>query len=34
MDESYKTFDKFNCPFILFQGGIDKLVDPELAIEL
>ena len=31
MDRSPKTFNDYNCPFIIFQGGLDKLVNPNIA---
>lgn len=34
MDESPKTFHKYNFPFIIVQGALDKLVNPEVAFEL
>ncbi len=34
MDKSPETFKNYKSPFIIFQGGIDKSVNPELAFEL
>lgn len=34
MDSSPKTFHRYNCPFIIIQGGLDKLVNPQVAFEL
>ena len=34
MDESPATFKDYKCPFIVIQGGLDKLVNPEVAFEL
>lgn len=31
MDKSPSTFKNYKCPFIIFQGGLDKLVNPEVA---
>jgi acylglycerol lipase len=30
----YGLYEKFNTPFIIIMGGIDKLVDPDLGHEL
>lgn len=34
MDKSPATFKNYKAPFIIFQGGLDKLVNPEVAFEL
>lgn len=34
MDMSNATFEHFNTPFIVIQGGTDKLVDPDVGFEL
>jgi acylglycerol lipase len=34
MDKSPNTFHLYKCPFIIIQGGLDKLVNPEVAFEL
>lgn len=34
MSESEKTFKEFKCPFMIVQGGLDKLVNPEVAFRL
>lgn len=34
MDKSSETFHKYSCPFFIIQGGMDKLVNPEVAFEL
>lgn len=31
MEESPKTFKDYKCPFIVIQGGTDKLVNPDVA---
>lgn len=33
-DISEKTFSQFHTPFVVIQGGIDKLVDPFAAFDL
>lgn len=34
MDIAPDTFSQYESPFIIFQGGRDKLVNPEIAFEL
>jgi acylglycerol lipase len=34
MDKSPNTFHLYKCPFIIIQGGLDKLVNPEVAFDL
>ena len=34
MEEAEKKYAKFSHPFILIQSGIDKSVDPFLAIDM
>lgn len=34
MEELEKKYEKFNHPFILIQSGVDKMVDPFLALDL
>ena len=34
MDVAPATFDKFDIPFVVVQGGLDKLVNPIGAFEL
>ena len=34
MDKSPQTFKDYKSPFIIFQGGLDKLVNPEVCFEL
>lgn len=34
MDETPKTFKDYKCPFMVVQGGLDKLVNPDVAFEL
>lgn len=34
MDVAPETFDKFDVPFVVVQGGLDKLVNPIGAFEL
>ncbi len=34
MDTSPETFSQYSCPFMIIQGGLDKLVNPEVAFEL
>ena len=34
MEMSPKTFKDYGCPFMIIQGGLDKLVNPEVAFEL
>ena len=34
MDNSPKTFTEYRCPFLVVQGGLDKLVNPMVAFEL
>jgi hypothetical protein len=31
MDSTPSTFKKYKSPFIIIQGGLDKLVNPEGA---
>jgi len=33
-DESNKTFEHYTSPFLVIQGGIDKLVDPDVGFDL
>lgn len=33
-EELMRTFEEFKCPFLMVQGGVDKLVDPFQAEEL
>ena len=32
MSKSCETFKKYKCPFIIFQGGLDKLVKIQIPI--
>lgn len=34
MDESPKRFHEYKAPFMIIQGGLDKLVCPEVAFDL
>jgi len=34
MDKSPLTFKSYNMPFMIIQGGNDKLVNPSVAFEL
>ncbi len=34
MDISPQTFKEYSCPFMIIQGGLDKLVNPEVAFDL
>ena len=34
MDKSPDTFQDYRCPFMIIQGALDKLVNPEVAFEL
>ena len=34
MDQSPDTFQHYRAPFMIVQGGLDKLVNPEVAFEL
>ena len=34
MDASPATFHNYRCPFLIVQGGLDKLVNPMVAFEL
>ncbi len=34
MDASPQTFSQYKCPFLVIQGGCDKLVNPMVAFEL
>jgi acylglycerol lipase len=34
MDKSPETFKDYNLPFMVVQGGLDKLVNPDVAFEL
>lgn len=34
MEKSPKTFSSYKAPFMVVQGGVDKLVNPEVAFEL
>ncbi len=34
MDRSPDTFKNYRCPFLIVQGGLDKLVNPMGAFEL
>jgi acylglycerol lipase len=34
MDKSPDTFKDYNSPFMIVQGGLDKLVNPDVAFEL
>jgi acylglycerol lipase len=34
MDSSPATFHNYKCPFLIVQGGCDKLVNPMVAFEL
>lgn len=34
MSQSQTTFKDFSCPFMIVQGGLDKLVNPEVAFKL
>jgi len=34
MDVAPETFDKFDVPFVVVQGGLDKLVNPMVAFDL
>lgn len=31
MDKSPSTFKDYTCPFVVIQGGLDKLVNPDVA---
>ncbi|KAL4449842.1 hypothetical protein ABPG74_008215 [Tetrahymena malaccensis] len=34
MESSFKTFEQYNAPFLIIQGGLDKLVDPDVGYDL
>ena len=34
MDKSPETFKNYKCPFLIIQGGLDKLVHPMVAFDL
>lgn len=34
MDKSPETFKDYDFPFMVVQGGLDKLVNPDVAFEL
>ena len=34
MDKSPSTFKDYKSPFMIVQGGLDKLVNPQVAFEL
>jgi hypothetical protein len=34
MDKSPETFHEYTLPFMIVQGGLDKLVNPMVAFEL
>lgn len=34
MEKSYLTFDQYNAPFLIIQGGCDKLVDADVGFDL
>jgi len=34
LDETSKKFNQFEAPYILFQGGVDKVVDPFGPVDL
>lgn len=34
MDKSPETFKDYKSPFLIVQGGLDKLVNPSVAFEL
>ena len=34
MDESPNSFKNYKCPFLVVQGGLDKLVHPMVAFDL
>jgi hypothetical protein len=34
MNTSLGDFKSFKCPFLIVQGGLDKLVNPEVAFKL
>lgn len=34
MQESERMYEKLQCPWLIIQGGVDKLVDPDVAVEL
>lgn len=34
MDRSPDTFKDYNSPFMIVQGGLDRLVNPDVAFEL
>jgi hypothetical protein len=34
MDKSPETFSDYTLPFMVIQGGLDKLVNPSVAFEL
>lgn len=34
MDKSPETFINYKCPFLIIQGGCDKLVNPMVAFEM
>ncbi|EGR28729.1 hypothetical protein IMG5_169260 [Ichthyophthirius multifiliis] len=34
INSSNKTFENYKCPFIVVQGGLDKLIDPDVGFDL
>ena len=34
MEKTPQTFSQYKCPFMIIQGGLDKLVNPDGAFEL
>ena len=34
MDKTPQTFPQYQSPFMIIQGGLDKLVNPDGAFEL
>lgn len=34
MEKTPETFPQYKCPFMIIQGGLDKLVNPDGAFEL
>jgi acylglycerol lipase len=34
MEKAQSSLSQYDCPFMVIQGGLDKLVSPEVAFEL
>lgn len=34
MEKSCASFEQYNAPFLIIQGGCDKLVDPDVGFDL